>query len=428
MKYNLLTTCCFLAILFFSSCSNGQKSVNSLPIINIETSIKEMLEIELSQFTDNLKYVPLSTYNNMVFTGIWDCAFSDSLLIAKDLSKCLMYNYEGKFILKIGNKGRGPGEYQYSMNTVFGSNNKIYMQSLYDLLEYNVDGSFSNKYQNIFLHNNDYIASWLPIQDSLIFGKVASSTGKEKYKALIFDKNGNVKYYFENYIHFNRKKPLAGESEQHANIYTFQKNIYFKESFNDTLFLLTDRYQLVPEFIITLGKFEKPLPEREDLSMEAMRRMGDYMSVGNVFQISNYLFLDCFFSNQFPAKRLTPRVVFGDITSMYNTKSVLGIYDINKRELVFCKPTSTDNPLFTSGLFNDIDAGPRFFPKKMVNDSTMVMWIDAKQLKDHVSSEDFKTLTPKYPEKKKALEDFSNSLSEYDNAVLMFVTINKNEF
>lgn len=50
------------------------------------------------------------------------------------------------------------------------------------------------------------------------------------------------------------------------------------------------------------------------------------------------------------------------------------------------------------------------------------MWIEAKQLKEHVASDDFKNNSPKYPEKKKELENIANSLSEFDNPVLMFVT------
>ena len=103
----------------------------------------------------------------------------------------------------------------------------------------------------------------------------------------------------------------------------------------------------------------------------------------------------------------------------------MGIYDKQTQKLTFCKPTSTDNPLFTSGLFNDIDAGARFFPKNQVNDSTMVMSIEAKQLKDHVASADFKNTVPKYPEKKQQLEERANILTEFDNPVLMFVTFKK---
>jgi len=105
-----------------------------------------------------------------------------------------------------------------------------------------------------------------------------------------------------------------------------------------------------------------------------------------------------------------------------NTANALGVYNKQTRDFVFCQPTSTDNPLFASGIYNDIDAGPRFFPKQMVNDSTMVMWVPANQLKDHVASDDFNNGTAKYPEKKRKLEELAASLTEYDNPVLMFVT------
>ena len=51
--------------------------------------------------------------------------------------------------------------------------------------------------------------------------------------------------------------------------------------------------------------------------------------------------------------------------------------------------------------------------------------IEAKQLKDHVESNDFKDIVPKYPKKKKQLEELAKSLTEFDNPVLMFVTFNK---
>jgi hypothetical protein len=61
----------------------------------------------------------------------------------------------------------------------------------------------------------------------------------------------------------------------------------------------------------------------------------------------------------------------------------------------------------------------------MINDSTILMSVRADDLKNHVASDDFKYNLPKYPEKKKQLEDLVNKLSELDNPVLMFVTFKK---
>jgi hypothetical protein len=48
--------------------------------------------------------------------------------------------------------------------------------------------------------------------------------------------------------------------------------------------------------------------------------------------------------------------------------------------------------------------------------------LDTKQLKDLVDGNDFKNRVPKYPEKKKQLEEFAGNLAEMDNPVLMLVT------
>ena len=48
-----------------------------------------------------------------------------------------------------------------------------------------------------------------------------------------------------------------------------------------------------------------------------------------------------------------------------------------------------------------------------------------KELKDHQPSDYFKYNTKKYPEKKRKLEELANSLNEFDNPVLIFVTFKK---
>jgi hypothetical protein len=152
------------------------------------------------------------------------------------------------------------------------------------------------------------------------------------------------------------------------------------------------------------------------------------MGIYQIFTKENYLILKCDFNKYFPAKRLTPEIIklpgIEEITRWHNTRIVIGIYDKITEKLVFSEPTSTDNHLFTSGLYNDIDAGPRFIPDKMINDSTMVMNIRFEYLIEHIESKDFKDNTPRYPEKKKRLESFVDSLSRtgFDNPVLMFVT------
>jgi hypothetical protein len=413
----------FILLTILLSCSFQKKETN-IPVIDINANIGNMQQLNLSNFIDTVSYIRLQNVDGLTLKGIYKCYFSDNRILLSDSQLCLLFDKEGNLISKIGNKGRGPGEFQYLSNLCIGINNKIYIQSLYDLMEYNFDGTFCKKYANLFLIESEYISSWIFLNDSLILGKIARVTGKERYRAVMFSLDGHINHYIKNSCFLNRQIQIASDFENYANISYFKNSLFFKERYNDTLFTLTDEYKLNPFYRFNFGKYSTPSFEgTRNEAGDYFSKEGNYICLDNIYQTSDFLFLDCQFNNHFPEKRITPKLVMDNISTMYNTTSVLGIFEKNTNKLIFCKPTSTDDPLFTSGLFNDIDAGPRFFPKKQINDSTMVMWIEAKQLKDHVASEDFKNTIPKDPRKKKELENLANELTEFDNPVLMFVTI-----
>jgi hypothetical protein len=94
-------------ILLFSSlltpaCSNSQKKVNALPVVDIEANVKNMQQINLSQFATDIHYVPLKIRDGLAFVGIWDCIFSNKYILVKDLSKCFLYDFEGNILAKSG--------------------------------------------------------------------------------------------------------------------------------------------------------------------------------------------------------------------------------------------------------------------------------------------------------------------------------------
>lgn len=408
------------------ACSNGQKNESSIQVIDIGSNVNNWKVANLSSFANSIRYVPLENVDSLTLSGIVDADFSENLILVSDRRNCLLYDSKGNFIGKIGNTGRGPGEYQYISNIGigFGPTPKIYVSSLYDIYEYNTNGSFINKYvKSLSINDTSAAFRWKIINDSLFFGHIPNNTGKIRLKAVIKDKRGNVIHTFENYDLFSREHDVASGFENYVNIYRFKNSIFYKEFYNDTLFNLNNQnYELVARYAFNLGKFKLPNSERVKLSGEIIF---NYLFIWYAFQTEDYLFINCQFGHHFPAKRLTTKTL-GPITTLYNTTYALGIYDKKSKELFFCKPTNTDNPLFTSGIYNDIDAGPRFFPNMQLNDSIMVMWMTADGLKDHVESEDFKNNIPKYPGKKRLLENMADSLSVFDNPVLMFVTFKKN--
>jgi len=401
-----------------------------VPLVDIEANIGKMEVLKLSEFTNNIKYVPLESKDNLPYGYTDDLAISGNLILISDMKVCLLYNINGHFILKAGNIGRGPGEYPYITNIDLGKAGEIYLSDTEDLYEYRSDGQFINKYINSILNESFYLSNWVLIGDSLLFGHVPNSTGQEENKALLVDKFGHIKHYYENYILFERDHRISSTLEDHAHISKFKENVFYKELFNDTLFYLSDQLDLLPVYSFKLGKYKASESARKTLSFEEIFK---FIYLYNVFQTENYLFLDLDVGDHFPAKRLTQKkppaalsgAQFLDRYGWYNTRHSLGVYDKRSGSLIFSKPTSTDNSLFTSGLYNDIDAGPRFFPQKQINDSTLVMWVNAEELKNHIASDDFKNCIPKFPEKKRKLEELANKLSIFDNPILMFVTFKK---
>jgi hypothetical protein len=387
-----------------------------------------METINLSGFASGIRYVPLETGMNNYISYISDCKFIGNYLIVINLKQCLLYDVNGKFIKQIGTEGRGPGEYQYVDAVVVDCDTNIYIQSLYDLLEFKVDGSFVEKKKNRFMLNNnmnEYFITSLIIRDSLFFGHIPNSTGLINNKALLIKKSGEIIKSYKNHILFDREKPVGSYLENFAHIYQFDRSIYYKEYYNDTLFCLDDQLNLNPKYVLDPGKYKEPVSERAKRHSQP-KSAAEYHSIWEVFQIDKYLFISCGYGDHFPAKRITPEIVnLPDgraIKILRNTDRVLGIYNKETRNISFCKPTSTDNKLFTSGLCNDFDAGPRFFPTMQVNDSTMMMWIKAEDLINHIESNDFNNCEAVFPAKKKQLAEMVHKLSPQDNPVLMFVT------
>ena len=108
---------------------------------------------------------------------------------------------------------------------------------------------------------------------------------------------------------------------------------------------------------------------------------------------------------------------------MMGIHQIIGLYDKQNDEFFLVAPSNVDHQIEPTGIKNDIDGGINFMPRYAVNDTLIVGWFEAFELKMYVASETFKNSTPKYPEKKEELEKLAASLDENDNPVLMLVKL-----
>jgi len=428
VKKTLIIIKC-LVLLFLTEHCCRKETKNDSSLINIETGIFKMQKLYISQYASNIWYVPLEDKPDVPL--YWTTSnltdVNERYILTSDARKCLLYDKAGRYIRQIGDQGRGPGEYSLIVN-VFLNNDKIYIRDYYDLIEYSIDGTFMKRCKNIFIAEGKFhLEESIVINDSMIFGNIENASGYDEYKALMVNHQGKAIFSYRNYITFALDPGVShAKSPGKALIFIYKNNIFFKELLNDTLFKMDDQYRLIPYSVLNLGKYKQPLALRGKRWNQINLR--SYINLNNIFYTGRYLILICNFNSFFPAKRLTPGKIFlpglDEKTLWYNTTLVLGVVDNKTQDVIFSEPTSTNNHLYTSGFYNDFDAGPRFLPDKSINDSTLIMKIRFDHLVEHIESDDFKSNYPDFPERKKKLEMFVDSLRNinYNNPIYMFVT------
>ena len=133
---------CIITILLLANCTNKQKKSQTLQVIDIEDSIDKMEVWNLSHFASRIKYIALETKIDNFLSYIQDYIETDKYLIVKNFKQLMLFDMDGRFIRQIGNNGRGPGEYQFVNSMGIINDSILTMQSLYDLINYRIDGSF----------------------------------------------------------------------------------------------------------------------------------------------------------------------------------------------------------------------------------------------------------------------------------------------
>ena len=109
MKKNNLFIAC---LLFLFACTNQEKSIIHLDVIDIEHSFQNLARLKISDFGKTIRYIPLETTDdglvgkNPVFKVL------RNYIVVESQRRCLLFDKNnGSFITQIGRIGQGPDEY-----------------------------------------------------------------------------------------------------------------------------------------------------------------------------------------------------------------------------------------------------------------------------------------------------------------------------
>jgi len=396
----------YLFILIILSYSCARKD-DGLYEIDPRTFIEN--KITLTDIADDIKYIPLD--NSIPFVNFKYVLTSDFFYISAKEIGILKFDRQGRLIKKIGNPGRGPGEFTYGIKfAVDEITGNVFVRDRADLTKvYSKNGTFLRE---ISLNNKTGdIIGWsgdIEIFNSLLFFPNSLGPGNSKYAWAFLDTLGNVVALKENSV-----PTFQTNAGREAHIYKFEDKLFYFNYFNDTVFTISTDLSYEPKYLFAKGDHRWPKTGITTKSLaETNAQIYKTFDPGTVFETKRFLILQ------------------------YGYLDIGATCFINKKTKETFLPIKLDEShkqyirirKYTSDLINDLDGGMIF---KSFNyyfedgEEYFTTLINPPDLKFYVSSNDFTNSTPKYPEKKKALEKLANSINETDNPILVLIKLKK---
>lgn len=385
MKKNLLVFLLFYLI----SCRHSDKILFELD----PSSLLEN-EIMLSDIADDIVYIPLKcSFPLSQINSNYNPKICNNKIFIYDVHEGILeFDINGQFLMKIGKKGRGPGEYfngrSFAIDKRTGT---IYVSNEPNGIKvFNITGTFRNEFSlKAYGGSLDKIEVF---NSRLFLSYQLQYDDDNKFEWIILDTLGNLIKKKERTLPAFKSNFLNG-----GGTYLFDDKLNFWNPFIDTVYTFYPDFTLRPNFLFKQGEFRLPKTYIDN----PIKQLHKYFMINQIFESKKYLMIQYLF---------------------YKEKNGLVIIDKNLQN-TFLSYWSSDD---TGCIWNDLDAGLKFFPKTFIADhgrEYLIDLIDPYKLKACVSGVNFKKSEPKYPEKKKKLEKLANSLKETDNPVLVLVNL-----
>lgn len=389
-----------IILLFVFSCQGANNQENNAVKTFDLNKLPEVTGIKLSDlgFVD-IEYIQLESNEQCMISSLDDLdpgnklVFGERNCIIQQYSTILEFKTDGKFITRIGTKGRGPNEFTavHDVN-ICARNQDLYLLARWQkkFFVYVENGKLLRTFPVTFS------PSEFQFVDDKILCYSENHMGDIQNSYTLIDTNGKVIKFFPNKYPFKNHDAYGIKGENL--FYMFDNKLFKKEVYSDTIYLY-DNGTFTPHMVIQVG--EKLISPESRTKFESRYLAENFIQPLNLFEFGDYVYYEFVYRFVAPNDVL----IYSFIGSKINNFKVI----INTGQ----------------GFTNDLDGGPDFLPKTIKDDNTIIGWVDAQKLKSHVASKEFKNSKPKYPEKKKELEKLANSLKETDNPVLVLVSLKK---
>jgi hypothetical protein len=380
-------------------------TLNAQNITYIDLEKAKFEEINIEKIAEDLELVPLETHPDALLK-IRETTYylTDKYIIAANhYTRSYLFDKEtGAFVREVSSKGQGPDEYQ----------GWIYERCGFDEdhhILFADDGAYrggvwkginieTNKVETIIKKPSSgddkkgfqVYAPWL-IKDNIYAGYCNNSTGKDKTRLVVFDREGIVMKEYPNYLEYDK----TGISSPFNNgiFYYYNGQTYFKEwNYNDTVFCVTEK-EMSPHIIFRLGDRQPSYYHRYDADYNKGKYLINFVCESDAYVLFSFLYY-------------TETRRIGNIKDIKSAFFHTGYYDKKKRQAyISSTPDLGKSGYVVSGIPVCI------VPVSINKNREMTAMIDPEELIKYKDS-----IAPKY---KHILQD----LQEDDNPIIIIAKL-----
>jgi len=375
-------------------------SKGHIKIIDINNGIENSIKMNLSSIAKDIENIKLENTEKSIVGNIINIVIGEKYIVITDhLDNIKVFSRNGKFIRKIGQKGRGPNEYlSTSKIQISEKYNEIF---LYDggsarILIYDILSGKCRKAKKTIYYPDNFIL----YKDSLLcflYSAASFKYTKNNHHLILFDRKLKRKRFL-----MERKyteKFLSSIDYGFTNMYIKDDDVMFWESDLDTVYLFNVRKKVIyPYMLFKYDKFKKVL-SKDSFNPRKMGQ-GTFL-LDNFFETNNYIFVEGIFSGKY-----SKNIVYNKKTK--KSFDVFFNYD-----------------LYDWGFHNDIDGGMPFWPKGKTLKGQLFCYMRPYRLKILMQNPYFKKINILNKQKNEYVKKLVDKSKISDNPIITIITEKK---
>jgi len=386
-----------LIILALFLCRCGSKDNSTIRTIDLLAPGGEQIT-NLSEIAADIQYIPLETHPDALMRFVGYLKEGNDKFYINTVLELLCFDKTGKFLYKLDQQGRGPGEYIYlSDYDIKPEKNLVIVLTRGKLYFYNETDTGFNLQRQLDLKIQPNYIDFFPGQDNILLSFTAS-TGENKYQCVAITPEGDTLFKRTNYYTFTRTSKVVMGFNSDNIINKHDETIRIKGFLNDTIFTINSDFKFVPFMVLNSGGksittdflANVPAPDMNSGTSPTAA----FLAISEILELEKYLLCRYYYQE-------------GSTWILYDKKSDQ-TFQFDGKEL----------------LRDDISGGINIEPKFVCN-GNIYSWTDALKFKTYMSGDDFRNAEVKNPGRKAELEKLAESVKEDDNHLLIVITPKK---